>query len=116
MQKLKLNLEDLKVKSFDTSPFLIRPHGTVLGQEPDETMQGTVCDSTGCQSNVTGCGGCGESAQSCGCPTQDDLTCFAGCTVYDTCWCANESRPGWESCGTTCMEPSCEDPGTCEPS
>jgi hypothetical protein len=130
MGKLKLNLDDLKVKSFDTSPPAIGSAGTVRGQTINDSGCTDCCGTAGygCQSgdgctggSITDYGSCGESCNGT-CNTCYDLTCEVGCptaaiecTAYNTCYCANDSVPGYESCGTTCQEPSCQYPGTCQP-
>ena len=40
MKKLQLNLNDLKVKSFETKENKNTGKGTVIGQEPPHTLQG----------------------------------------------------------------------------
>lgn len=113
MKKLKLNLEDLKVESFRTS-LEGTTQGTVLGQ----TNPGSVCVSE-CGSECASCetcdafagcdtGGTGGDTSTQG-PSDPRCWCTAnGCEdptyINDTCNCADESRRGWESCGTTCQD------------
>lgn len=105
MKKLKLNLEDLKVKSFDTLPAEAQSTGTVYGQS--NTWEFLCCCEYESEATWnTGCPGCGGTSPSC----------FTDCySCYNTgqC-CANDSAPGYASCGTTCGEPSCAE--QCPPS
>ncbi len=89
MKKLKLNLEDLKVESFETSSKSINK-GTVHGNgdtvvdrtcEEYHTCGGqNSCDPTNCPgchvTNYTQCGTCPTDN-----PTCDDNTCWVDCTA-----------------------------------
>ncbi len=117
MKKVKLTLDDIQVESFFASPPLLAQGGTVHGQT----------GASICQTECASCVGC---ATELGCPTQDPFqcntqagpgctgegsqvhTCEAYCTAADcedptyinqTCNCADDSVPGWASCGTTCQ-------------
>ena len=91
MKKLKLNLDDIRVESFATSPTEER-RGTVFGQDPTHTEPECFATDPYCN---------------------DTSRCYTdGGTCYHTCMCANDSEPGWASCGTTCQVPTCE-PGGC---
>jgi len=90
MQKLKLQLEDLAIDSFETSPPQ-KPKGTVFGEQ---CTCYTQCTCPGCPTCDASCNGtCGG-------------TCEASCngTCGNTCWTCGVS------CGGTC-EYSC---GGCE--
>ena len=100
MKKLKLNLDDLKVESFATTPDAASGRGTVFGQvtHPYDSNCGT------CPGN-TNCGTCnGESCDYPGCTA-------AGLTCVDPC------GPGGSEAGTcgpanTCVT-TCEPQSTC---
>lgn len=71
MKKLKLNLDDLKVESFETSSTLI-DRGTVVGQSANPTTPGALTCSpfgnTGCGPSCLTCNGgiqCAPSSVSC---------------------------------------------------
>ena len=65
MKKLKLNLEDLQVESFDTTPQTLKQNGTVFGFSHEcesEDTECTTCDPTAF--NPPTCNGC--TSGSCG--------------------------------------------------
>jgi hypothetical protein len=131
MEKLKLNLDDLKVESFDTTPDVRgQPKGTIYGHTDHAQVcsvnmtcfQQTcpdfyTCDGgQGCQSAG---GTCYEACTYYNCPTvtANNCTCVDNCntgycnpTQYNTCpyTCGN-------SCGGTCGGDTCVTCGyTCE--
>ena len=96
MAKAKLSLDDLKIESFITTADAadggaVRAEG--VGPDRSDIW---MCDAS---HNVGPCLGdtreCGRTAT---CQYTWEHTCIVGAT---TC-CADESRPGWASCGTTC--------------
>jgi hypothetical protein len=95
MRKLKLDLEDLSVESFATTPEARRDGGTVFGQQ---CTCYTQCTCPGCPTCDASCNGtCGG-------------TCEASCN--GTCGCPDPSA-NWSACGRTC-DYSCEyNPNTC---
>ena len=101
MKKLKLNLDDLRVESFDTSSMVNLPNGTVHGQVFTET----------CATWEDSCSPTGAFAETCwdtctGDATADLCGGTPGCTndtCYWTCQCADQSVEGYASCGTTCQ-------------
>jgi hypothetical protein len=108
MKKLKLDLDGLRIDSFDTTPAnAVERKGTVQGQFDtavascdgtcDNTCDGCSCCCTCCPS----CGGTCETCYTCGtCPGQwsCDGSCYGSCG--DTCY---------YSCGGSCDECT----GTC---
>jgi hypothetical protein len=94
-KKLRLNLEDLRVESFDTSPVQGAQRGTVRGQD---TQFGTCGTEQTCELTCGSAGGCGFMSETC-----VPLNCPDPTWLYDTCNCADQSRAGWASCGTTCQ-------------
>lgn len=100
MKKLKLSLEDLRVQSFATTAAGAGPEGTVFAQttNPDPESGCNTCTTQQDTLFVT-CNGCGGLTVGC---NNTDTTC------YDTCNCANDSVPGWASCGTTCQAQTCQ--------
>ena len=95
MKKLRLQLEDLRIDSFTTTP-MEKERGTVFGEQ---CTCYTACTCPGCPSCDASCGGtCASCAASC------NGTCD-GCTgtVADTEECS------WDSCGggRTCYEYTC---------
>ena len=106
MNKLKLNLEDLKVKSFVTSS-AFGESGTVYGQTDLTAVDCSTDNPNDCGGTITNYGSCNACNGSVNVCSGGDDTCM-NCTAYGTCWCANNSAEGYASCGTTCMEPSCQ--------
>ncbi len=89
MKKLKLDLNDLKVESFETNPHFVKRQGTVQGFK---TETANTCDEA-CQATldsciVTNCGStCGATCDAT-CPatcgdTCDNITCV-GCPIDPT--------------------------------
>lgn len=118
MKKLKLNLDDLRVESFATTPDPDGQHGTVFGQQLTDTC---TCINT-CEGCPTEQGDtCGEPTfMGCcvtGSPCQTD-TCYHTCPCGFTYWCATgiaTDCPGQTNCppyteGETCYG-SCTDQG-----
>jgi hypothetical protein len=93
-QKLKLNLDDLKVESFQTSPSPSSGYGTVFGQGTDQlsncadtcdgtcTFDGTVCTSDTCTAGWTD-PDCESGADACGASLiggcDGSVVCTMGC-------------------------------------
>jgi hypothetical protein len=106
MKKLKLDLDDLRVDSFDTTPAAAAgERGTVHGQYP-ETYRGCNTDEETCDSCFGSCGDtCGYSCNgTCG-------TCAESCNgTCNTCYTNCGSCPGQWSCDPSCY--SCCD--TCD--
>jgi hypothetical protein len=96
VRKLKLDLEDLSVESFATTPEAHRESGTVFGQNHCTCY--TQCTCPGCPTCDASCNGtCGG-------------TCDVSCN--GTCGCPDPSA-NWSACGRTC-DYSCEyNPNTC---
>lgn len=68
MRKIRLEIDDLAVESFNTVHGEEKKPGTVRGHESEEW---------GCNSQYSNCATCQE-----GCP-RDTLTCFASCRMTD---------------------------------
>lgn len=89
MGKLRLNVEDLKVESFDTLPEVAGQAGTVFGY----MMQTTGCPSCGtncqdCETNDTQGGGECQLWYTCNVTCNDCTTeCANNCTGPETCIC-----------------------------
>jgi len=81
MGKLKLNLEDLKVESFATTPDLLALRGTVFGQDTQAPDPCPTTPGEGCTMNNDTCNAC--SGTSCPCPSEQ--TCSYQQTCQDTC-------------------------------
>ncbi len=98
MRKLKLDVEDLSVESFATTPEARGEGGTVFGQNHCTCY--TQCTCPGCPTCDASCNGtCGGT---CG------ATCDASCNA--TCF---NCGTGWTACDRTC-DYSCEyNPNTC---
>jgi hypothetical protein len=100
MKKLKLDLDDLKIDSFETSHVRLRTEGTVFGQT-DTVNCGT--EPYTCSPDVETVG-----AEDCNTPNDCDATQgpnYLGCTAN----CAFDSDPGWQTCGgcTSTNDPGC---------
>ncbi len=93
MHKLKLNLEDLSVESFATTPEARHEGGTVFGQQCTCYTQCTCPGCPTCDASCNGtCGGtCGGT-----CDASCNGTCDGSCdySCGDTCY---------ETCGYTCQ-------------
>ena len=109
MKKLKLDLDDLKVESFETTPEVSNSRGTVVGYgfntfgrcetfdlltcfEPCETNTcGHTCANTCANTCGSTCGNtcgatCGSTCGStCGCPPTDTDTSWVGCSLSSPC-------------------------------
>jgi hypothetical protein len=98
VRKLKLDVEDLSVESFATTPEARGEGGTVFGQNHCTCY--TQCTCPGCPTCDASCNGtCGGT---CG------ATCDASCNA--TCF---NCGTGWTACDRTC-DYSCEyNPNTC---
>jgi hypothetical protein len=118
-KRVKLNLDDLVVESFDTLPGALGPEkGTVRAFETDTCQLITYPCYSGCQT-VCGqetcvgscgntCGGCdptqtcGVTANTCGCES-GQFTCTPAC----------QSAWTYASCGGSCEETDCPGQGNC---
>jgi hypothetical protein len=93
MNKLKLDLDQLTVESFDTDASGIARRGTVRAHSvfcgPTE-----VCIPT--QGELT----CGNTCETCNgtCPDTCAASCGGGCTAGNTCF---------GTCGASCFDPTC---------
>ena len=104
--KLKLNLDDLAVDSFDTSR---RPEkrGTVFGEQCTCYTQCTcpgcpTCDNT---CNATCDATCAYTCDDATCPyTCDDASCGGGCATiaYTNCWRCGQSADASACNGAVC--------------
>jgi hypothetical protein len=103
MKKFKLDLDDLRVESFATTPEPTAQGGTVFGYET--TIEITCATCAGCETGTNATDGCNTQCGGteytvcwgeCGGATQD-LQCSANCfTVrYDCTW-----HPEDQRCGT----------------
>ena len=71
MKKLKLNLDDLRVESFATTPDATAPPGTVFGQDTEDTICNTQCGTCTCGNTcgntcANSCGQCTGGGEGCG--------------------------------------------------
>jgi hypothetical protein len=100
MNKLKLQLEDLMVDSFDTTAPQ-KAKGTVFGEQ---CTCYTQCTCPGCPTCYASCNGSCDASCNGTCGDTCDYTCGATCndTCHDTCA---------GSCGT--CQFSCDDMYTC---
>ena len=95
MKKLKLDLNDLRIDSFETSHARVRDEGTVFGQT----------DTVNCATEQFTCSPDVEEDT----PNDCDATLapqYLGCTAQ----CAYDSEPGWQTCGgctSTNNDPGC---------
>ncbi len=92
MRKLKLDLDDLSVESFASTPEPRGEGGTVFGQNHCTCY--TQCTCPGCPTCDASCNG------TCGCT--EDASCYGSCDY--SCVCSNETCGGriggvWEVCG-----------------
>jgi hypothetical protein len=71
MRKIRLDVDQLAVESFDTADGRGKQAGTVHGQSDEFT------EFDGCNSQYSNCATCEY-----GCP-QDTVTCFASCRMTD---------------------------------
>jgi hypothetical protein len=93
MHKLKLDLDQLNVESFDTDAPGITRRGTVRAHSQ-------ICTPTaGEYTCVNTCETCDNTCGSCG------ATCFAGCTGY-SCY-GSCVDPSCNTCHTNCQQESC---------
>ncbi|HEY0016230.1 MAG TPA: hypothetical protein VGC13_07920 [Longimicrobium sp.] len=95
MKKLKLQLDDLGVESFDTT-CTVREKGTVVGEQGTCTCN-TQCTCPGCPTCYNTCAYTCDDATCPACPTcaaSCNGTCV-GATCYDTCGasCYDSCRP-----------------------
>ena len=88
MKKFRLELDDLVIDSFTTTPVRKKEKGTVFGEQ---CTCPTACTCPGCPTCDASCGGtcdascndtCGDT---CGCPVESDgCTGFTWCTYQET--------------------------------
>src|SRR5262245_61761073 len=93
MKKLRLNLDDLKVESFATTPEANGQRGTVFGQTVYETDCGTTCSVPATECEGPNCT-LGVECTGVGC------TELIGCSG-DT-HCGNCTYPQQDTCQATC--------------
>ncbi len=119
MKKLKLNLDDLRVESFATTPGVSGKPGTVFGQEytfetcaPQNTCDPQQMSCVGCTGSLT-CGACNPTST---CWWQE--TCLQTCNCGMTHECVTglaTDCPGETNCPPYTQEytctPSCTDAG-----
>jgi hypothetical protein len=100
MNKLKLNLENLAVESFDTTPAALgKDGGTVFGQQ---CTCYTQCTCPGCPTCDASCNGTCNASCNGTCGATCDASCYGTCggtcatwdASCDTCDCTNE----WGRC------------------
>lgn len=86
MKKLKLNLDDLKVESFATTPSHLGEPGTVFGQSAAITCQGhQTCNGGGCTDIGTTCAPtCNGMGDGCS-DTGTDMSACGGCNWTNSC-------------------------------
>lgn len=92
MEKLRLELEELAVETFDPSP-VADGRGTVAGHNSEVTV-GVQCGSA--------CGVCSVQQSQCLCGGDTN---YAFCTLADSC--ASCNCPSAVSCDGTCYESPC---------
>ncbi|OGU37172.1 MAG: hypothetical protein A2068_01620 [Ignavibacteria bacterium GWB2_35_6b] len=89
MKKLKLNLDEIKVESFNTFPIKNTQKGTVNGNGPTEPV--------GCEYSLDGPPTCWNSCDCttptlvCGYATCDEITCN-NLSCYATCGCPPDTK------------------------
>jgi hypothetical protein len=106
MRKLKLDLEDLSVESFATTPEPHREAGTVFGQQCTCYTQCTCPGCPTCDASCNGtCGGtcagtCDASCNgTCDCPATNDASCYGSCDYSCICSDTCGYRDGlWQLC------------------
>lgn len=105
--KLKLDLDAIRVETFVTGGGDAHS-GTVYGLGVSEFGTcGDACHPT--NAHVVTCVG-GITPPSAGGTCYCESAACTGNTNYNTCRCADESAPGYGSCGTTCDQ-TCENTG-----
>ena len=92
MKKLKLNLDDLKVESFATTPDASSSRGTVFGQDP------TVYPEDTCYLYCTDVGS--TCVQQCGTGGSENGTCAPAETCVSTC--EPQATCPSPTCGVSC--------------
>ncbi|HEX6042547.1 hypothetical protein [Longimicrobium sp.] len=105
MQKLKLNLEDLSVDSFDTTRSE-RPKGTVFGEQ---CTCYTQCTCPGCPTCDASCNGTCYASCNGTCDVSCNGTCAGTCgdSCYDTC--GGYTCDGRRACGYTALQTNCNE-------
>lgn len=123
MKKLKLDLSNLTVESFDTTPGVTGVRGTIRGQDDThvaDTCNGITCHA-GCQTGGGGLtcgGGCGGSDTAGACCsaacTVNEQTCqggMTGCGCASTVACGSQVTLDCGGCNDTAYNNSCTDQG-----
>ena len=111
MAKLKLQLEDLMIDSFDTTAAK-KERGTVFGEQ---CTCWTYCGQNtcpGCPTCNNSCGGSCEYSCNGTCPDTCGASCWGTCEAQDTCWftCAASCQG---SCGPDTCYYTCDQGMTC---
>ncbi|HEU0012485.1 MAG TPA: hypothetical protein VFQ45_02315 [Longimicrobium sp.] len=78
MRKLKLDLDELEVQSFDTTTDPGAPRGTVHGAETDEETCEKSCWWGTCELHCSGGGTCNEPGP---CVWTPDISCYQTCNA-----------------------------------
>ena len=120
MKKVKLNLDDLKVESFVTTPDATSGRGTVFGQvtHPWDSCGGTcvATDPCGTCSPANTCipGACTDAGLTCPAPACPPESEQGTCAPAETCYtCVGQGTCPDPTCGYTCTAfdtncPPCE--------
>ena len=74
MKKVKLNISDLRVESFETVSSKVNNKGTAKGFGDTYTCIEPPCTQVGCPSNDC-------TNVTCGCPNTEQVTCPRDCTI-----------------------------------
>ena len=82
MKKLRLQLEDLRIDSFTTTP-VEKEKGTVFGEQ---CTCNTACTCPGCPTCDASCNGtCDYSCDTCGGSCGAGDSCYQTCALYSGC-------------------------------
>ncbi len=93
MNKLRLNLDDLAVESFATTPDRPAEGGTVFGQQCTCYTQCTCPGCPTCDASCNGtCGGTCDASCNGTCGGTCDASCFGTCDWTCECWPSNDTR------------------------
>jgi hypothetical protein len=102
MRKLKLDLEELSVESFSTTPEPHREGGTVFGQQCTCYTQCTCPGCPTCDASCNGtCGGTCDASCNGTCDATCDFSCAGDCDPYSClpeCRVTYGSDPYWREC------------------
>lgn len=109
MKKLRLDLDHLRVESFDTSGGGAAPRGTVRGAARHPTLEESYDPS--CLGGDSCDGSCGDTCLSCDascingtCYASCNGTCAASCNGTCVASCYGSCDVTCETCGGTCYE------------